>query len=161
MSVETTSKDLAPSNKILREAMLRGLDGRVSEQDVNNFIEKTTSGGAPALIPAKASVIFAGIYGNVSCDPTSMPWNGSESIWGLGAKGGSAIGVIYTVYHSWDDFFRYTTGFHVQGIAKKGGILQINWFEGKGDLIGQYNGALAGLGGLQGGGHWRWKRASS
>ncbi|NIM05331.1 MAG: hypothetical protein GTO55_04415 [Armatimonadetes bacterium] len=157
MSAEPKIKDLSPSNKVLHAKMLSGLEGRVSEEDVNSFVKKVTSVGAPA-ISAKASVIQALIYGNVTCDPKDKPWKFDESIWGIGAAGGSSIGVMYTAYESWDPFFTNTRAFHVQGIASGGGILQITWFDGKGIPIGQFNGAMAGAGGIEGGGKASWKR---
>lgn len=158
MSTVSTVKDLSPSDKILHERMMSGLEGRVEKEEVDNFVKKATSADAPAPISATASVIFAAIYGNVKCEPKDMPWKGNESIWGIGGAGGTSIGLMYTAYDSWEAFFSNTTGFHVQGIADGGGVLQINWFNKSGVPVGQFNGAMAGAGGLEGGGSWRWKK---
>jgi hypothetical protein len=157
MSAEPSMEDLSPSNKVLQARTLSALKGRVSEEDVNSFVETATSVGA-SPISAKASVIHALIYGNVTCEPKGMPWKFDESIWGIGAAGGSSIGFMYTAYKSWDQFFTDTKAFHVQGISEGGGFLQINWFNKNGTPIGQFNGAMAGAGGIEGGGKGSWKR---
>ena len=158
MTGEQNSNDFSPSNEVIHASMVNGLKGRVKEGDVNDFVKKAMSASVPAPISAKASIIFAAIYGNVTCEPKDKPWKGDESIWGIGATGGSSIGFMYTAYESWDAFFEFTTAFHVQGIASGGGMLQINWFNKDGVPVGQFNGAMAGAGGLEGGGSWKWKR---
>lgn len=148
---------LAPTQTALKSAMINALHGRVKTTSVDDFVKATAAATAPAPLSATASIIFAAIYGNVTCEPKDQPYKFNESIWGLGAQGGAAIGFMYTAYNSWDAFFKETTSFHVQGLADGGGILQISWFNKSATPIGQFNGALGGAGGLEGGGAGTWK----
>lgn len=121
---------------------------------------KLAASGAPVL-QAKADIIHVVIYGDLTVRVQTDPYQAyefHESSWGLGAAGGTALGFMYTAYNSWDAFFANVTSYHVQGIAEGGGILQVNWFIANGTPVGQFNGAMAGAGGLEGGGPGRWKR---
>lgn len=115
------------------------------------------AGGEPGTITAQASIGMAVIYGVIKCTPGHHPWQFEESVWGGGVTAGGAMGIIYKAVPSWDAFFRQTTGFHCQGIAKAGGILQIT-FLNKFKPIGQYNGAMGGIGVFECGGNGRWAR---
>ena len=155
-------KEFSPAHATYQNLLMEGgLKGRVPDDKLKEFVAQATASGALAPIGAKASVIFGLVYGNVTCNPTEDPykvWSFDESIWGLGATGGSSIGFLYTAYNAWDPFFKRTTGFHVQGVADGGGILQINFLEGA-TPIGQFNGAMVGAGGLEGGANGRWKHS--
>jgi len=157
MTEDLTQDKLTPAHPMLKAAMTEGLEGRVRAEEIDNFVAATQATSVPDPLSATASVIFAAIYGNVTCTPKGQPWKFDQSIWGIGAQGGTSIGFLYTAYENWDAFFRMTTSFHVQGIADGGGVLQINWFNKHGTPIGQFNGALAGAGGLEGGGAGHWK----
>ncbi len=156
------ANEFSPDNTVYQNLLMEGgLKGRVEDDALQEFVAKSTAAGVPAPIGAKASVVMGLIYGNVTCNPTEDPykvWSFDESIWGLGAVGGTAIGFIYTAYNAWDPFFQRTTGFHVQGAGEGGGILQINFLEGA-TPIGQFNGAMAGAGALEGGANGRWKHS--
>ena len=109
---------------------------------------------------AKAEIIFVLFYGNLTVKIRSAPYNKyyyDVDSWGLGAQGGTSLGVMYTAYDNWEAFFQNVTSYHVQGIADAGGILQVNWFISNGTPVGQYNGAMAGVGALEAGGSGKWK----
>ena len=156
------AKEFSPDHTIYKNLLMEGgLKGRVPEGELKHFVAQATAAAALAPIGAKGSVVMGLIYGNVTCNPTEDPykvWSFDESIWGLGAAGGSAIGFLYTAYTAWDPFFKRTTGFYVQGAGEGGGILQINFLEGA-TPIGQFNGAMAGAGALEGGANGRWKHS--
>lgn len=160
-------KLLLPSNPIIKSATLtafsklKGVDMQAAEDFINKFDDAAPKAAVdvPAPLGAKADLIFGLIYGSVTVKPTSGPTSCifEHSFWGVGAVGGSSIGFMYTAYDSWDAFFRNVTGFHVQGIASGGGILQVNWFISNGTPVGQFNGAMAGAGGVEGGNSGTWK----
>lgn len=115
----------------------------------------------PSPIHAEASIVSAVIWSTVKCSPKNPPYNGwyyDEQAWGVGIGGGSSEGFMYTAYDSFEALFKYTTAYHVQGIAATGGILQINWFNKDGVPVGQFNGVLAGAGGFEMGGSGKWKK---
>ncbi|MES1181329.1 MAG: hypothetical protein ABUL44_00895, partial [Flavobacterium sp.] len=114
---------LLPNTPIIKEATLNAFKrmNGVDMAEVEKFIENAS---VPAPIGAKASVIFGVIYGSLTVNPTSEYKNCvfDHDFWGIGAVGGTAIGVIYTAYENWPAFFSNVTGFHVQGIGAGGGI---------------------------------------
>lgn len=152
---------LSPNTDVIRPATiaalkaLRGVDDAAATQ----FPEKLAA-TVPAPLSAKASIIFALFFGKLTVDGLPEPyqkWKYDVDVWGGGATGGTAIGLMYTAYDSWDAFFRNVTSFHVQAIAEGGGILQVNWFIANATPVGQFNGALGGLGALEAGGPGVWK----
>lgn len=152
-----------PSNAIIKEATKNAFNkiDFVDKDGAENFLTKL-EGSVPAPLGAKASLIFAGIYGNVTVEPTSggyENWKFDESFWGVGAVGGSSIGFMYTAYDNWNSFFKNVTSFHVQSFASGGGILQVNFFISNGTPVGQFNGAMAGAGAVEGGASGKWKKA--
>jgi hypothetical protein len=159
MSPTTQTPDLGPSNPAIKAAAIaafqkmNGVDMAAADK---LFAQDAAS--VPAPLGAKADLIFGAIYGSVTVKPTSAYTNCvfDNSFWGVGAVGGSSIGFMYTAYDSWEAFFRETRGFHVQSIASGGGILQVNFFNGSGVPIGQFNGAMAGAGGVEGGSKGTW-----
>lgn len=155
MAQALTTADLLPTNPIVRDSTIRALGSRVDASEVKNFLDKAASDATPAPIGATASVKIA-VWGKVTCDPDGQPWRYDQTIWGGPAYFGDSIGFMYTAYDSWDAFFRYVTSVHCQGIAEAGGILQINWFNGNGVPVGQFNGAAGGIGLLEAGGSGGW-----
>jgi len=152
---------LAPTREPIRAATLARLPKLpgVDQSAVAGFPDKLAA-SVPAPLSAKASLIFAVIYGKLTVDGLPDPyakWHFNADIWGIGATGGTAIGIMYTAYDSWAAFFASVTAYHVQGIASGGGILQVNWFNKSGVPVGQFNGAMAGAGGLEAGGPGTWK----
>lgn len=152
-----TADDLRPDNEILMEAALRTLKGRVSEDEARSFLKQASSAGVPAPIGATASLNIT-IWGKLQCDPDGQPWKYDITVWGGPAYFGTSVGFLYTAYTSWDAFFRNTTAAHAQGIASGGGILQINWFNGDGVPVGQFNGAAGAIGLVEAGGKGGWER---
>jgi len=151
---------LLPTNPNFDEATsnLKNLRG-VEAASVDSYAEKLAVSAAPAL-SAKADIIFAAFYGNLTMKILADPYKKKyydESVWGAGATGGTAVGIMYTAYNNWDAFFKNVTSFHVQGIAKGGGFLQVNWFISNATPVGQFNGAMGGLGLLEAGGPGKWK----
>jgi len=161
MSVITVDpKILLPSNPIIKSITLNAFKRMrgVNMGDVENFISKAST-SAPAPIGAKADLIFGAIYGNVTVKPTSGNNTNcvfDHSFWGIGAVGGSSIGFMYTAYDDWAPFFQNVTAFHVQGVGEGGGVLQVNFFISNGTPVGQFNGAMAGAGGVEGGSSGKW-----
>lgn len=154
---------LAPDVKIVQEATRRAFSGKLKDSQIDEFLKSVTSAGVgvPSPIKAKGSVYFGLVYGIVSCEPLDERYKlykFDESAWGIGAVAGSGAGVMYTAYENWDAFFKLTTAYHAQGIAEGGGILQINWFNGSGIPIGQFNGVVGGIGAFECGGSGKWKR---
>jgi hypothetical protein len=134
---------------------LRGIDAG----SIDSYVENLATTLAPVL-SAKANIIFALFYGNLTVKVNTDLYSnksGDVDIWGIGAAGGTAIGMMYTAFDNWDAFFHEVTAYHVQGLASGGGVLQINWFTSNGMPVGQFNGAMGGAGGLQAGGAWTWK----
>lgn len=155
-------KKFHPSNPTIKKATQDAFNRIhfVDKDAAENFFTKL-EGTVPAPLGTKASLIFAAIYGNVTVQPTSggyENWIFDNSFWGIGAEGGGSIGFMYTAYDNWDAFFNNVTSFHVQSYAEGGGILQVNFFRGDGTPVGQYNGALAGEGVVEGGNAGKWKK---
>ena len=152
-------KLLLPSNPIIKEATLtsfkkfKGIDKAATE----NFFGKAGD-SIPAPIGATASVIFGAIYGNVTIKLTSNYVNCKfdHDFWGLGVAGGQSVGFLYTAYDNWDAFFENVAGFHIQGIAEAGGILQVNFFLKNATPVGQYNGVMIGVSAFEGGNSGKW-----
>ena len=134
---------------------LRGIDAA----SIDSYAEKLATTTA-SVLAAKADIIFALFYGNLTVKITTDSYknkNGDVDIWGIGAAGGTSIGMMYTAYDNWDAFFMNVTAYHVQGVAEGGGFLQVNWFISNGTPVGQFNGAMGGAGALEAGGAWKWK----
>ncbi|OAA27819.1 hypothetical protein UG55_1007147 [Frankia sp. EI5c] len=158
MSQTFTERELTPENPLLRDATVEALTPRVEPQEIQKFLELAASVSTPAPLGATGSVNIA-IWGTVDCKPQGQPWKYNTEIWGGPAYFGSAVGVMYTAYDTWDAFFRNVTSVHAQGIAEGGGILQINWMNSSGVPCGQFNGAAGGVGLLEAGGSGGWQRA--
>ncbi len=152
-----TAQDLRPTNSELREAALKALQGRVSEDEVRKFLEKANGEGSPPAIGAEGSVNLL-VWGKCKCYPDGMPWQYDNTIWGGPAYSGNGVGFMYTAYNTWEAFFNNVTGCHAQGIATAGGVLQINWFNASGLPVGQFNGAVGGIGVFEAGGEGKWQR---
>ena len=157
MTSKSTAQDLRPTRDIVQKATLKALRGRVDEGEVRRFLEKAASNDVPAPIGATASLKIA-VWGKLGCDPDGQPWKYDITVWGGPAYFGESVGFMYTAYETWDAFFRYVTGAHVQGIAEAGGILQINWFNESGVPVGQFNGAAGGIGLVEAGGSGTWQK---
>ena len=142
---------IQPDTKIVQEATRKAFKGKLKDSEIDKFLDETTGNKEPVTITAMGSLYFIGIYGVVSCTPSKYPYTYEESSWGIGASAISAGGVIYTVCATWKAFFKSTTGYHAQGIAEAGGILQINFFN-KLTPIGQFNAVAGGNGVFQVGG---------
>ena len=150
---------LSPESKLIREGTIRNLGrmARIDTADAMKFSDDLLK-GAPAL-SAKADIIFGAIYGKLTVSDLPSPYQKKvykSDVWGVGATGGTSIGVMYTAYSDWSAFFKNVTSCHVQGIADGAGILQVNWFISNGTPVGQFNGAMAGAGGLEAGGSGKW-----
>lgn len=151
---------LLPTNPSFQKATsnlknLRGID----TAQIDSYAQKLAATTA-SVLSAKADIIFVAFYGNLTVKINTDPYkkkNGDVDVWGIGAAGGTAIGMMYTAYDNWDAFFNNVTSYHAQGLAEGGGVLQINWFISNGTPVGQFNGAMAGAGGLEAGGAWKWK----
>lgn len=155
------SEILAPTNPVIERASVNSLMSLrgVNPKEVENFSERLAASSAKPL-SARASIIFVAFYGKLTVDSLPAPYSNQRfevDSWGLGATGGTSIGIMYTAYNNWDAFFANVTSYHVQGIADGGGILQVNWFIANGTPVGQFNGAMAGAGGLEAGGPGKWK----
>lgn len=157
MTQTLTEHDLRPTNPLVQQATMAAMKGRVEPGEVRKFLDQAASDSVPAPIGATASVNIA-IWGKVQCDPDGQPWKYDTTIWGGPAYFGSAVGFMYTAYETWDAFFRNVTGVHTQGIISGGGILQVNWFNGDGTPVGQFNGVAGGIGLLEAGGSGEWQR---
>lgn len=149
------SMDLTVAQAATRHAF----KGKLNDEEVERFIDATTgsASGIPSPITATGSAYFGLIFGVVKCTPASQPYTFEEKAWGIGASAGSGAGLIYTAYDSWDAFFKNTAGYHAQGIADGGGILQINFFNSSAIPIGQYNGVAGGIGVFECGGKGTWQ----
>lgn len=153
-------ENLKPTSHVIAPATVKSLKSLrgVDAAEAASFPRKLEASGAPVL-SAKASIIFVAFYGKLSVDGLPSPYQRRKfevDSWGLGATGGTSIGVMYTAYDNWDAFFRNVTSYHAQGIADGGGFLQVNWFIANGTPVGQFNGAMAGAGGLEAGGPGKW-----
>jgi hypothetical protein len=154
---KVTAQDLRPDQETLLRATLTALKGRVDEHEVRRFVKEAARAAAPAPIGATANVKIA-VWGKVLCEPDGQPWIYDNTIWGGPAYFGDSVGFMYTAYDNWDAFYANVTSCHVQGFDVGGGILQINWFIANGTPVGQYNGAAAGAGLVEGGGAGKWTR---
>jgi hypothetical protein len=135
------------------------LQGKVKEDEMKRFMDSMMSrkrGIDIVAIGATASLTFALFYGVVKCEPRDKPWIFDEDVWGIGGAAIAAVGFMYT--DNWDALFSTTAAFHVQGIAKAGGIYQINWFNASGVPIGQFNGPAGGIAIFEAGGAGKWKK---
>jgi hypothetical protein len=132
--------------------------GKLNDEEIDRFIDATTgSTGIPSPITATGSAYFGLTFGVVKCTPASQPYPFEEKAWGIGATAGSGAGLVYTAYGSWDALFSEHRGYHAQGIADGGGILQINFFNSSAIPIGQYNGVTGGIDVFECGGKDTWQ----
>lgn len=106
---------------------------------------------------AKVNVTAAFIYGTVYCEIDSLKKRFEGTHWGIGLAGFAATGVIYTAYYNWQDFFSNATAYHVQSAGVAGGVVQVNWFNGFGTPVGQFNGIAGGAGAMEVGGSGSWE----
>ncbi|MCE5285670.1 MAG: hypothetical protein LLG02_07470 [Pelosinus sp.] len=115
-------------------------------------------GGISEVNGADASILSAVVWSKVKCYPDNQPWKFEAQAWGPAVCGGSCAGFMYNFYepNDWDAFFRNTASFWAQGVSYLGGIFQITWFDSNSKLIGQFNGAMAGVGVFEvaNKGHW-------
>jgi hypothetical protein len=153
----TTAQQLHPSNTQLQEATKKALETQIPEGDVQAFLDKVGGPAAPAPIGATVDLKLA-VWGKIDCEPDGQPWKYDNTVWGGPFYIGAAVGFMYTAYDSWDPFWQNVTSCHVQGIDVGGGILQVNWFISNGTPVGQFNGAAAGAGLVEGGGSGGWTR---
>lgn len=151
--------------KACKDATIKALAGKVKDEDVNKLLshmpdETSVSAGlgAPGPAEAKGETYTVLLYGYVKCTPTHLDHEFEANHWGLGLSAMASYGSMYTAYDSWKGLFSETRGYHAQGIADAGGILQITWFNGKGVPIGQFNSAAGGIGVFEVGGNERWKK---
>jgi hypothetical protein len=152
----------APNVEVAQAATWRAFKGKLKDPEIPQFVDATTGASrglaVPAPITASASAYFGAIFGVVKCEPGHEPYLFEEYAWGIGASAGSGGGFLYTAYDSWDAFWEMTAGYHAQGIAEGGGILQINFFNSSAVPIGQYNGVAGGIGVFECGGSGRWSK---
>lgn len=148
-----------------KAATRNALLGKVKDEEVQKLLERMPEHavlqamvGVPSPAEAKAELWTVAIYGYVSCTPTSLDHTFEANHWGIGLNASTSYGFMYTAYDSWEGLFTETQGYHAQGIQDAGGILQINWFNGSGTPVGQFNGVAAGLGVFEVGGSGRWKK---
>ena len=149
---------LAPHNDIIRAATLKALKGKVKDDELHKLIGLGTAAGVPAPIRATGSLWATVIYSGMKCEPNDFPYFFDEGAWGLGLGIVSTGGILYTAYESWDAFWRETAGYHAQGIAEGGGILQFNFFNSSAVPVGQFNGVAGGIGAFEFGGKGKWQR---
>ena len=98
------------------------------------------------------------VWGKCKCSPDGQPLQYDNTIWGGPAYSGGGVGFMYTAYSTWDAFFNNVTSCHAQGIASGPGILQITWFNASGTPVGQFNGAVGGVGVFEAGGEGKWQK---
>ncbi|MDQ0363104.1 hypothetical protein [Breznakia pachnodae] len=94
-------------------------------------------------------------------DTQYQTWRMDERVWGTRIGSGVASGFIYTVYESYEAFFKYTTTYQLKSVNKYDDILQINWFNSSGLPIAQFNGVLEGGPILEIGGGCYWKNSGA
>ncbi len=161
------SNQIVQSSEFLqacKDATQSALAGKVKDSDIKAFLNrmpegmKATTRGAPSPAEAKGETYTVVLYGYVKCTPTHLDYEFEANHWGLGLAGMASYGFMYTAYEKWDGLFSETRGYHAQGIADAGGILQFTWFDGKHLPIGQFNAAAGGIGVFEVGGEGRWKR---
>lgn len=155
--------------KTIKKATIRAFKGKVDDNDVQKLLNclrtdevepvKGLQGiNVPEPAEAKAELYTVAVYGYVKCNPTHLPYYFEANHWGLGLAAMHSYGFMYTAYENWDALFSETRGYHAQGIAEGGGILQITWFNGKHVPIGQFNAAAGGIGVFEVGGKARWHK---
>ncbi len=150
--------------KACKDATIKALTGKVKDEDLKQFLkhmpskEAVRAVGVPSPAEAIGETYTVVLYGYVKCTPTHLNYYFEANHWGIGLAGVKGYGFMYTAYDSWDGLFSETKGYHAQGIASAGGILQINWFNGSGVPVGQFNAAAAGIGAFEVGGEGRWKK---
>jgi hypothetical protein len=156
MSNTLIANDLRPDQEAIADATVRAFKGRVDEDEVRRFLKAAAE--TPAPIGATASLKLA-VWGKlyVSCEADGRKCVYDQTAWGGPAYFGDSVGFMYTAYDSWAAFFANVTGFHVQGIAEGGGILQVNWFIANGTPVGQFNGVAGGIGAVEAGGSGGWQ----
>lgn len=148
-----------------KDATIKALAGKVKDEDIETLLKRIPAEvavsdvlGAPSPSEAKAELYTVAVYGYVKCTPTNLDHEFEANHWGIGLAAMASYGFMYTAYNSWDALFRETSGYHAQGIADAGGILQITWFNGSGVPIGQFNSAAGGIGVFEVGGSGSWKK---
>lgn len=160
-SLTKEQKNLHPSNPAIKSKTFEALEKLegVDKDSISTFINSISANDTIA-ISASANLIFAGVYGTITVTPLSefKNWIFDNTFWGIGAVGGASIGFIYTAYENFEDLFTETVAFHVQSFADGGGILQVNFFNSDALPIGQYNGALAGAGAVEGAAKGKWTK---
>ncbi len=151
--------------KACRDATIRALAGKVKKEDLDKLLRRMptqaiapSAPDSPGPAEAKGETYTVILYGYVKCTPTHLDHEFEANHWGLGLAAAAGYGFMYTAYGDWSDFFSETRGYHAQGIADAGGILQINWFNGSGVPVGQFNGVAGGIGVFEVGGEGRWTK---
>ncbi len=155
--------------KACKNASIKALGGVVSEGDLQNFLNRMPKSGLESAgkdsitdqKQAQANLFQVAIWGGVKCTPDNLPYVFEAHHWGIGFAEMTSVGFMYNAYDgpdSWKYFFEKTAGYHAQGVADFGGILQINWFTKGGLPIGQFNSAAAGCGIFEVGGEGYWKK---
>jgi hypothetical protein len=155
--------------KACKAATIKALAGKVKDEDVQNFLshmpgKTSVSAGLKSIADqaeAKGETYTVAIYGYVKCIPTHLDHEFEANHWGIGLSAMASYGSMYTAYEgtdTWKWLFSETRGYHAQGIADGGGILQITWYNGKNVPIGQFNSAAGGIGVFEVGGKGRWKK---
>jgi hypothetical protein len=154
---------LSPANPIIKKATLEALKklNGVNMAAAEEFIRKAELDD-PLTLTTTASLACGVIYGRIELQPTSTynNWAFNHNFWGVGVVGATSGGLMYTAYSDWLSFFQNVAGFHVQGISEGGGVLQVNFFLSNGTPIGQFNGVMVGVGGLEGGNSGTWSQTS-
>ncbi len=137
--------------------------GKVSQEILDGILALTPNVdndanalGAPNA-NAQVTVTSAFIYGTVQCKIESLKKEFDGTHWGIGLAGFAATGVVYTAYNDWTAFFDNAKGYHVQSAGVAGGVVQINWFNGDGVPVGQFDGIAGGVGAMEVGGSGSWK----
>lgn len=151
--------------KACKDATTKALTGKVKDEDIRKLLDRmpeekdiSVNLGVPGPAEAKAELYNVGIFGYVKCVPTHLDHEFEANHWGIGGAIMSSYGSMYTAYDSWEVFFSETRGYHAQGITAGGGILQINWFNGSGVPVGQFNSVAGGIGVFEVGGKGNWKK---
>lgn len=125
--------------------------------DLTPDVEKVKTGLDAPNSSAKVNVTAAFIYGTVSCEIDSQHKRFDGTHWGIGLAGFAATGIIYTAYNDWQTFFNNATAYHIQSAGVAGGVVQVNWFNGSGIPVGQFDGIAGGAGAMEVGGSGSWK----
>lgn len=151
--------------KACKDATIKALAGKVKDEDIKQLLDRMPEGttvsadsGTPKPAEAIGETYTVVLYGYVKCTPTHLDHEFEANHWGLGLAGVKGYGFMYTAYDTWGALFSKTKGYHAQGVAEAGGILQINWFNGDGVPVGQFNAAAGGIGVFEVGGKGSWKK---